>query len=110
MRLGKSLFVILAGLVAFSACNKDAPKTNTEQDMFLKKPLPASHVISSPFEGILLRNGKPVGEETLSIDPLEQCVGKTNIDVDNEGTMENFWFSAKTDPDLNSEEDDPDAL
>ena len=49
----------------------------------------------------------PAHEETLSLGALEQFVGKTNIDVDNDGTMENIWFSAKTSPDLNSEYETP---
>ena len=98
--------------------------------MIFKKPTPVNFVISSPLEGVLLRDGKPLShariirklrwngndegitqefgtdesgffslpahEETLSIGPLEQFVGKTNIDVEQNGVLENFWFSAKT--------------
>lgn len=60
MRLGKFLFIIFAVVVMFSACNSDASKANPEQGMFLKKPPAASYFISSPLEGIVLNNGKPV--------------------------------------------------
>jgi len=109
--------------------------------MIFKKPTPVNFVISSPLEGVLHRDGKPLShariirklrwngndegitqefgtdesgffslpahEETLSIGPLEQFVGKTNIDVEQNGVLENFWFSAKTLGDMNSEYDIP---
>ena len=135
------LCVALAVIIGFSGCDTDTSNAKAEQYMFLETPPPASFVISSPLQGILLKDGIPLGhtrifrmlrwngneegvtqefrtdetgffslpahEEILSIGPLEQFVGKTNIDVEHEGKIENFWFSAKTKPDLNSEYDTP---
>jgi hypothetical protein len=126
-------------LIALCGCGPDTSNTYAEQTVILNKPTPASFVISSPLEGALLRDGKPLShariirrlrwndneegitreyhtdesgffslpahEETLSIGPLEQFVGKTNIDVEQDGILETFWFSAKTQGDLNSEYD-----
>lgn len=104
--------------------------------MFLNKPNPSTYVISSPLEGVLLRDGKPLGgakiirklrwngnaegifqefmtdpsgafslpvhEETLTLGVLEQFVGKTDLEVEVDGNMEFFWYSAKMHKDLDS--------
>jgi len=137
----RNLCVLLAVIIVFSGCDTDKSNANAEQSMFLETPPPANFVISSPLQGILLKDGIPLSharilrklrwngneagvvqefhsdetgffslpahEEILSIGALEQFVGKTNIDVEHEGKVQNFWFSAKTKPDLNSEYDTP---
>lgn len=141
MKYGRSLLALATMLTALCGCGPDTSNTNAEQTVIFKKPNPVSFVVSSPLEGILRKDGKPLShtriirklrwngneegitqefhtdasgffslpahEETLSIGMLEQFVGKTNIDVEQEGMLENFWFSAKTHGDLNSEYDSP---
>jgi len=45
-----------------SGCGTDTSKTDAEQNLIFTKPSPTSFVISSPLEGILLKDGKPLSQ------------------------------------------------
>lgn len=61
--MNKCPYLLCVFLMACSSSDSDSPQGETI--MFLSKPAPSNYVISSPLEGVLTNNGRPLSNTRI---------------------------------------------